>query len=77
MKNPMSFRFSQFLNDVLQNRLARLLNSIFHCSFGVKTSILDTELNSLIDLCIWFVFFFLNIFPGSWMIMMLKYKRMF
>lgn len=33
MKNPRSFRFSQFVNDVLQNRLARLLNSIFHCSF--------------------------------------------
>lgn len=26
MKNPRSFRFSQFVNDVLQNRLAKLLN---------------------------------------------------
>lgn len=60
MKNPRSFCFSQFLNDILQNRLARLLNSIFYCSFesfGVRTSIPDTELNNFIDLCMFFFFF--------------------
>lgn len=32
MKNPKSFQFSEFLNNVLQNRLARLLNLIIFCN---------------------------------------------
>lgn len=74
MKNPRSFRFSQFLNDVLQNRLARLFDTKIHFSFeylGVITSVPDTDLYNFNDPCTWFIS------PGSWTIMMLKYKRMF
>lgn len=45
MKNPKSFQFSEFLNNVLQNRLARLINLIIHYSFEL---FLSTILNYFI-----------------------------